>query len=87
MEEKIFVGCGYGQFRNESGNMQDYCNAFVLEDFYGVENSDYHYRGQKAVKYRCVSPDVFKDIPVGVRVRCGFDSKARISFMEVIPNK
>ena len=81
MEEKIFVGYGYGRFENDRGSMQNYCSVFVLEDFYGEENADYHYGGHKAVKYRCTDPKVFEDIPVGSRVECYFDSKNRISRM------
>ena len=82
MEEKVFVGFGYGRFKNDRGVMQDYCNVFVLEPFAGTENEDYHFGGQKAVKYGCTSPDVFKGIAIGEVVRCFFDSKKKISFME-----
>ena len=84
MEEKIFVGYGYGSFKNDQGKTQEYCNVFVLEDFTGDENADYHFGGQKAMKYRCVDPKIFKDIPVGSRVKCYFDSKTRISDMLVV---
>lgn len=83
-EVKVFVGYGYGRFKNEEGKMQDYCNVFVLEEFSGDENSDYHYGGQKAVKYRCVSSNVFSDLPIGAKVECYFDSRKRISFMNVV---
>ncbi len=81
MEEKTFVGYGYGKFQNDRGEMQPYCNVFVLENFNGTENADYHFSGQKAAKYKCVSLDVWKDIKVGTRVRCFFDSRNRISYM------
>lgn len=81
MEEKTFVGFNYGRFQNDEGRMQDYCNVFMLEAFGGEENNDYHFSGQKAVKYGCVSPDVFKDIKVGMKVKCFFDSKKKISYM------
>ena len=81
MEEKIYVGFGYGRFKNDNGEMQEYCNVFVLEDFAGTENNDYHFGGQKAVKYGCVSPDVFKGIEPGTTVKCFFDSKKKISYM------
>lgn len=81
MEEKVFVGFGYGRFKNDKGEMQSYCNAFMLEEFTGDQNEDYHYGGQKAVKYGCTSPDVFKDIAPGTRVKCFFDSKKKISYM------
>lgn len=81
MEEKTFVGYGYGRFQNDEGRMQDYCNVFVLEDFSGQESGDYHFGGQKAVKYGCVSPDVFAGIEPGSRVRCFFDSRKKVSYM------
>ena len=81
MEEKILVGYGYGNFQNDRGEMQPYCNVFMLEEFNGTENADYRFGGQKAVKYKCVSPDVWKGIEFGTRVRCFFDSKNKISYM------
>ena len=82
MEEKIFVGFNFGRFQDkDTGAWQDYCNAFVLEAFSGSESNDYRFGGQKAVKYKCVSPDVFKDIKPGTRVQCYFDSKRRVSYM------
>ena len=82
MEEKVFVGYGYGRFKNDRGEMQDYCNVFMLEDFTGSENSDYHFGGQKAVKYRYLKPELFADLTPGEVVRCFFDGKGRISYME-----
>lgn len=81
MEEKVFVGFSYGRFKNDKGEMQSYCNAFMLEEFTGDQSEDYHYGGQKAVKYGCTSLDVFKDIAPGTRVKCFFDSKKKISYM------
>ena len=84
MEEKTFVGYGYGKFENDKGQMQPYCNVFMLENFNGIENADYRFGGQKAVKYRCVSPDVWKDIDIGTRVMCSFDSRQRVSYMSPV---
>ena len=81
MEEKVFVGYGYGRFKDDQGAMRDYCNVFVLEDFSGSESNDYHFGGQKAVKYGCVSPKVWNGIEPGTRVQCYFDSKNKISYM------
>lgn len=87
MEEKVFVGYVYGRFKNDRDEMQDYCNVFVLEDFYGTENADYRFGGQKAVKYRCVNAKVFEGINPGDRVQCYFDGKGRISFMVSLEGK
>lgn len=81
MEEKTFVGYGFGRFKNDRGELQEYCNAFMLEDFNGTENDDYHFGGQKAVKYSCTNPKVFEGIKPGTRVRCFFDSKKKVSYM------
>ncbi|MDD2956726.1 MAG: hypothetical protein PHD67_10535 [Oscillospiraceae bacterium] len=81
MEEKTFVGFNFGRFQNDSGAMQDYCNAFMLEEFSGTENADYHFSGKKAVKYGCVSSDVYKGIEPGTVVQCYFDSRKKISYM------
>ena len=45
----------------------------MLEDFSGTESDDYHFGGQKAVKYGCVNPEIYKDIKPGTRVQCYFD--------------
>lgn len=87
MEEKIFVGYGFGRFKNDQGAMQDYCNVFMLEDFNGTEGADYHFGGKKAVKYRCMSPDVFQNIAFGATVQCYFNSKNTISYMVPVDNK
>ena len=87
MEEKVFVGYGYGRFKNDRGEMQDYCNVFVLEDFNGTENADYRFGGQKAVKYRCVNAKVFDGVKIGDRVQCYFDGRGRISFMVSLEGK
>ena len=81
MEEKTFVGFNFGRFQNDAGQWQEYCNAFMLEDLSGSESNDYHFGGQKAVKYGCVNPEIYKDIKPGTRVQCYFDSKRKISFM------
>jgi hypothetical protein len=67
--------------------MKEYCNVFVLEDFTGSESKDYHFSGQKAAKYGCISPDVFKDIKPGTRVRCFFDSRKKVSYMVPVEKK
>lgn len=81
MEEKIFVGFAFGRFCNDRNEMQDYCNVYVLEEFTAPESQDYHRAGQKATKYGCVSPDVFKDIKPNTRVQCYFDSRKRVAYM------
>ena len=81
MEEKVFVGYGYGRFKNDRGEMQDYCNVFMLEDFTGSENSDYHFGGQKAVKYRCLKPELFADLAPGEGLARGLLEMANGHFL------
>lgn len=81
MEQKVFVGFNYGTFTTDEGERKDYANAFVLEGFDGEANAGYHFGGQKAVKYGCVSPDVFAGIDPGTTVECYFNSKRKISKM------
>jgi len=84
MEKKKFVGYSYGRFQTERGEWRDYCNAFMLEEFTGTESADYHFSGQKAMKYACISPDVFNGIVPGTEVWCYFDSKGKITHMEPV---
>lgn len=84
MNEKVFVGFNFGRFKNDVGQMQDYCNVFMLEEFGGAPNDDYYFSGQKAAKYGCVSPDVFKDIPIGSRVICYHDDKKKVAMMQLV---
>ena len=81
IEEMIFVGYGYGRFKTETNSMRDYCNVFMLQDFSGEQNNDYHFGGHKAVKYGCISPDVFKDIKVGTRVQVFFSSNGQVGYL------
>lgn len=84
MEEMILVGYGYGRFKTEAGTMRDYCNVFMLQDFTGEQSDDYHFGGHKAMKYGCISPDVFANIKVGTRVMVYFSSNGKIAHMEPV---
>ena len=86
-EERTFVGYGYGVFSTDDGRRQNYCNVFLLESFTGEQSADYHYGGVKAVKYGCVSPEVFKDIEFGSQVDVYYNSKGKVQFMQVVPGK
>lgn len=81
MEEVIFTGYNYGRFQRDDGQYQDYCNIFVLQEFGGTENQDYHFGGQKAAKYSCTSTDVFKGITPGTRVRIALNTQKKVSYM------
>lgn len=81
MEEKLFIGYNYGTFTTDEGERKDYANAFMLEPFDGEGTEDYHFAGQRAVKYSCVNPEVFNGIDPGTTVECYFNSKRKISKM------
>lgn len=85
MDEMVFVGYSYGRFTDSNtGAIKDYCNVFVLEQFVGTVSNDYNFDGVKAVKYGCTSPDVFKNVPINSKIRCYFDSRKKISYIEVV---
>ena len=82
MEEMLFVGWQYGQFETDAGKMQPYCNAFFVTGFNGEEYADYHFGGQKAIKKKCVKPEVWQGVKAGTKVCVMFDSYGRVSRME-----
>lgn len=84
MEEMLFVGWQYGAFQNDNGRMQNYCNGFFVTGFSGEENQDYHFGGQKAVKKKCVKPEVWANIAPMTKVYVSFDSYGRVSRMEPV---
>lgn len=77
----IFVGCAYGRFdaQDAGGTLKkDYANMYVLSPVSDYTSDDYHAAGFKAEKKRCISPDVWKDLQIGERVRLFFDDKKRV---------
>lgn len=84
MEEKTYVGYAYGTFTDDAGQQREYCNVYMLSPFTGEESDTRHYGGQQADKYRCLSPDVFAKVTPGSRVRCYFDSKGKLAYMQAI---
>lgn len=78
----IFVGCAHGRFDAQDNNggtvKKDYANMYVLSLVSDYCSEDYHAYGFKAEKKSCVSPDVWKDLQIGDRVRLFFDDKKRV---------
>lgn len=78
----IFVGCACGRFDAQDGNggtmKKDYANMYVLSPVSDYTSEDYHASGFKAEKKSCISPDVWKDLQIGDRVRLFFDDKKRV---------
>lgn len=74
----VFVGWAEGQFKTEDGRMMPYANMFVLSPVSSYESDDYKACGMKAEKKKCLSPEVWKDLEIGSRVRLFFDDKQRV---------
>lgn len=80
----IFVGKADGQFTVEDGEhkgeVREYANMFVLERI-TYSSDDYHGRGFKAEKLRCISADVYTDLEVGEIVKLYFDGKRNVALV------
>lgn len=74
----VFVGHASGRFQTERGDMMPYANMFVLSPVSSYESEDYQAMGMKAEKKRCLSPEVWKDLEPGDRVKLFFDDKKRV---------
>ena len=74
----VFVGWAEGQFKTEDGRMMPYANMFVLTPVSTYESEDYKAFGMKAEKKKCLSPEVWKDLGIGNRVKLFFDDKQRV---------
>lgn len=74
----VFVGWAEGQFKTEDGRMMPYANMFVISPVSTYESEDYKAFGLKAEKKKCLSPNVWKDLEIGSRVRLFFDDKRRV---------
>ena len=58
--------------------MMPYANMFVLTPVSTYESEDYKAFGMKAEKKKCLSPEVWKDLEIGNRVKLFFDDKQRV---------
>ncbi|MBD5168603.1 MAG: hypothetical protein HDT20_00485 [Oscillibacter sp.] len=74
----VFVGWAEGQFKTEDGRMMPYANMFVLSPVSTYESAEYKAFGMKAEKKNCLSPDVWKGLEIGSRVKLFFDDKQRV---------
>lgn len=74
----VFVGWAAGQFENDKGEMQSYANMYVLSPVSSYQSEDYQAFGYKAEKKKCLSPDVWKDLDPGCKVRLFFDDKGKV---------
>ena len=74
----VFVGWAEGQFKTEDGRMMPYANMFVLSPVSTYESAEYKAFGMKAEKKKCLSPEVWKGLEIGSRVKLFFDDKQRV---------
>ena len=74
----VFVGWAEGQFKTEDGRMMPCANMFVLAPVSTYESEDYKAFGMKAEKKKCLSPEVWKGLEIGSRVKLIFDDKQRV---------
>lgn len=74
----VFLGWAAGRFENDKGEMTPYYNMYVLSPVSTYESEDYQAFGYKAEKKKCISPDIWKDLEPGNRVKLFFDDKKRV---------
>lgn len=78
----VYVGHAEGRFdaQDNDGNTvkRDYYNMYVICPVSNYVSEDYKASGMKAEKKSCVSPDVWRDLKPGDRVKLFFDDKKRV---------
>ena len=79
----VFVGWAAGRFENKEKEKTPYSNMFVLSPASTYESEDFKAFGLKAEKKKCLSPEVWKDLEIGSRVRLFFDDKQRVILAEL----
>lgn len=84
MEEKTFWGYAYGVFKDDTGVEHSYCNVYMTEDFIGEQSVERHFGGYQAKKYGATSVEIFSKLSPGSRVRCYFDSRGKVAYMQPI---
>lgn len=87
MEPTVYTFCGYkyGSFTAErTGETINYCNMFVISPIPGKENDNLHFGGYQAEKFKCVSPDVFKDLEPQQKVNLYFDQRGRVTWAQPV---
>lgn len=81
-EGYVFVEWAAGRFdadlQDGSTEKKDYFNMYVISPVSSFKSEDYQAFGMKAEKKKCVSPDVWKDLTPGDRVKLFFDDKKRV---------
>lgn len=68
----VFVGYALGNFEADGGEKRPYYNMYVISPVSSYQSEDYQAFGFKAEKKKCVSPEVWKDLKPGNRVKLFF---------------
>ena len=78
----VFLGWASGRFDADTADggteKKDYHNMYVLSPVSDYVSEDYEAFGYKAEKKKCLSPEVWKDLNIGDRVKLFFDDKKRV---------
>lgn len=63
MDEQVYqvIGTQDGFFQTQEGQLRAYCNLFCIAPFRGEQSDTNHFKGHKALKFKCSSADVIKD--------------------------
>ena len=86
MDEQVYqvIGTQDGFFQTQEGQLRAYCNLFCIAPFRGEQSDTNHFKGHKALKFKCASSDVIKDIKPKDKVSLYFDQYQRVSMIKVV---
>lgn len=86
MDEQVYqvIGTQDGFFQTQEGQLRAYCNLFCIAPFRGEQSDTNHFKGHKALKFKCSSADVIKDIKPKDHVALYFDQYQRVSMIKVV---
>ena len=86
MDEQVYQVTGYnhGTFADDQGRIVRYANLFCVSPFNGEQNENYHYSGLKAFTFKCVSPDVLKDVKEKDKVQLFFNQRQRVCLIQKV---
>ena len=74
----VFLGWASGLFKLDNGEKRSYYNMYVFSLVSDFRSDEYEASGFKAEKKKCVSPDVWRGLEPGNKVRLFFDDKGRV---------
>ena len=74
----VFLGWASGMFELKDSSKRPYYNMYVFSPVSTFESDDYKASGFKAEKKKCMTPDVWRGLNPGDKVRLFFDDKGRV---------